>query len=254
MTTHLEAPTKSIPFTTPDFQMPVERLPFSVKIATTEEQLLKAVVVRHAAYARHVPEFAAQLREPEVTDFDAGAIVLLAESKLDGTALGTMRIQTNHYGPLKMEQSISLPDWLQGLRLAEATRLGVSEGREGRLVKTVLFKAYFLYCQRVMIDWMVITARKPLDRQYDALLFTNVFANSKLIPMRHVGNMPHRVMAFDVATAEPRWLAADHPLYSFIFRTSHPDIYLDTDTADEPSLLAVCGMPLSENRMAMPLR
>lgn len=201
-----------------------ERLPFTVKLVTTEEEMNKAVSIRHSAYARHVPDFAEQLKRAESRDFEDGTVILLAESKLDGTPLGTMRIQTNQFAPLGLEQSVDLPDWLQGLNLAEATRLGVTETREGRVVKTFLFKAYYLYCLHAEIDWMVITARKPIDRQYDALLFHDVFGKNEYIPMSHVGNIPHRVMSFNVRLAEPNWRAASHPLYHLVFEVNHPDI------------------------------
>jgi hypothetical protein len=208
-------------------RMTKEVLPFTVRIASTDRQLERAVRLRQAAYARHVPEFAAQLEKPEAADADPGSIVLFAESKFDGSVLGTMRIQTNRYGNLGIEESIELPDWLHSASLAEATRLGVSEGREGRLVKTVLFKAYFQYCQRAKVDWMVITARKPLDRQYEALMFKDVMGPGEYIPMHHVGGIPHRVMAFHIATAEMRWIASNHPLYNFMCNVFHPDIDLD---------------------------
>ena len=201
-----------------------ERLPFTIKLVTTEEQMNKAVSIRHSAYARHVPDFAEQLKRPESRDYEDGTVILLAESRMDGTPLGTMRIQTNQFAPLGLEQSVDLPDWLQGLNLAEATRLGVTETREGRVVKTFLFKAYYLYCLHAEIDWMVITARKPIDRQYDALLFHDVFGKNEYIPMSHVGNIPHRVMSFNVRLAEPNWRAASHPLYHLVFEVNHPDI------------------------------
>lgn len=234
MTMHVDFAATSVPRSS-QFppSNPVERLPFTIKAVANEEQLQKAVSIRHSAYARHVPEFANRLTEPESSDFDPGAVVLVAESKLDGTALGTMRIQTNRLGPLKLEESVDLPDWLEGQGLAEATRLAISEGREGRLVKVVLFKAYFLYCVRAKIDWMVITARKPLDRQYEALQFRDVFPDQGLLPMKHVGNLPHRVMAFNVQTAEQSWIASRHPLYGFMCNVVHPDIQLSTAFADE---------------------
>ena len=71
-----------------------ERLPFRVRLVRSEEDLAKAVSIRHAAYARHLPGFAEQLRHPERSDFSADGIVLLAESRLDGSPLGTMRVQT----------------------------------------------------------------------------------------------------------------------------------------------------------------
>jgi hypothetical protein len=60
---------------------------------------------------------------------------------------------------------------------------------------------------------------------YDALLFQDLFPG-QYIPMRHFNNIPHRVLAFEVGTAEERWAAANHPLYNFVFRTSHPDLDL----------------------------
>lgn len=203
-----------------------ERLPFTVRIVGTDEQLDKAVLVRHAAYGRHIPAVAALLEKAEESDSEPGTVVLLAESKLDGSPLGTMRIQTNRYRKLALEQSLELPSWLQGKSQAEATRLGVALGRAGRLVKTALFKAYYEYCVMEDIEWMVITARSPLDRQYEALLFQDVLPEGGFTPMRHVGNIPHRVLAFNIAAAETNWRNAQHPLCNFVFDTRHPDIDL----------------------------
>lgn len=37
--------------------MPTERLPFKVRLATSDEQMQRVAQIRYAAYARHVPEF-----------------------------------------------------------------------------------------------------------------------------------------------------------------------------------------------------
>lgn len=203
---------------------PEELLPFTVRLVHDSDDLDKAVQIRHSAYARHVPKFAETLQRPEREDTESGVTVLLAESKLDGSPLGSMRIATNRFKPLAVEQSIELPDWMRGKRLAEATRLGVTDGKGGRLVTTVLFKSFYLYCKQIGIDWMVVTGRAPLDRQYERMLYTDVFPGTGFIPLRHVGNMPHRVMCTETATCEARWSAAGHPLFEFAFRTHHPDI------------------------------
>ena len=209
----------------------VERLPFSVRVVSDAEALDKAVHIRHAAYARHVPDLARTLLEPEQADFSEGAVVLLAESHLDGSALGTMRIQTNRYEPLALEQSLSLPDPLGNCLLAEATRLGVADGRVGTLVKTVLFKAFYLYCLHTGVDWMVVAGRAPVDRQYLRMLFDDVYPDMGYIPLRHAGNLPHRVMKFEVRTAQERWTAVQHPMLKFMVQTHHPDISLDVAPA-----------------------
>lgn len=204
-----------------------ERLPFTIRIVQGQEMLDKALNMRQSAYGRHVPELARQLGESEVIDRDPGAVVLLAESKLDGEAVGTMRIQTNRHNPLWLEQSVTLPEWLQGRSTAEATRLGVAGRGLGRMAKTVLFKAYYQYCAQAGIEWMVIAGRSPLDRQYQALQFQDVFPERGFIPMRHAGNIPHRVLAMAVDAVEPTWKASQHPLYDFFFKTRHPDIEID---------------------------
>jgi hypothetical protein len=217
--------------------LPEELLPFTVRLVRNEEDLNKAVEIRHAAYARHLPMFAETLKTAETDDAEKGVVILLAESKLDGSPLGTMRIQTNQYQPLCLEQSIELPQWLRSRALAEATRLGVTNEKGGRLVTTVLFKAFYLYCHQIGSEWMVITARAPVDRTYDRLLFSDVFPGAGYIPIHHVGNLPHRVMSSNVDTAEERWAAAQHPLFNFAFRTHHPDIQLDVPNQRRPASL-----------------
>ena len=203
-----------------------QALPFTVRVVRDEDELMQAVHIRQAAYGRHLPEFAQTLGLPEALDMRPGVAVLLAQSKLDGAALGTMRIQTNRFQPLALEQSLVLPPALSARPLAEATRLGVTGEQAGRMVKTLLFKAYYQYCVRNDIEWMVIAGRSPIDRQYERLLFSDVYPGMGAVPLRHAGNIPHRVMCFDVGSAEQRWRDAAHPLYELVFRTRHADIDL----------------------------
>lgn len=215
------------PLTTHAGSFRVEHLPFTVRMVRTESELLKAVSIRHAAYARHVPDLARLLQRPESVDYSSDVEVVLAESKLDGSPLGTLRIQTNRNHPLVLEDSLRLPAWLQGRRMAEATRLGITDGVAGRLVKTVLFKVYYQYCLLNELDWMVITARAPLDRQYERLLFKDVYPELGYIPMKHVGGLPHRVLALAVNEAHSAWHTAGHPLLEFMCNIQHPDIQIN---------------------------
>jgi hypothetical protein len=204
-----------------------EALPFTLKIVRTQAELNQAVLIRQAAYDRHLPDFAKSLIKPEAADFEKGTVVLLAESKEDGSPVGTMRIQTNAYKPLCLEQSIDLPEWLKVLPMAEATRLGVTNQVGGRLVTTALFKAFYMYCQQIGVEWMVIAGRAPVDRMYQRMLFDDVFPGKGFIPLAHACNLPHRVMSFNVKTAFERWSAVNHPLLNFAALTHHPDITLD---------------------------
>ena len=204
-----------------------EQLPFTIRVVQDEADLIKAVQIRHAAYARHIdPKVADALRQPEDLDTAPGVVILLAESKLDGTALGSMRIQTNQFQPLTVEQSVELPRWMSDKSLAEGTRLGVTQDKVGRLVKTLLVKAGYLYCVKHHIDYMVVTARSPLDRQYERLLFQDVYPGMGFVPLAHVFGLPHRVMYFDVFDGEELWTENQHPLLGFMRFTEHPDLHI----------------------------
>lgn len=221
-----------------DVAMKEEALPFTIRVVSNIKDLEKAVRIRHAAYMRHIPGFAHGLTVPEKADSEEGVVVLLAESKFDGSPIGTMRIQTNTYKPLALEQSVTLPESLRTKRLAEATRLGVTQERVGRMVTTALFKAFFLYCRQNHIDYMVIAARAPVDRQYDRLLFQNVYPELGYIPLKHAGQIPHRIMAFDVINAEANWTKAQQPLLNFILHTFHDDINVVGTSLYQPCLFA----------------
>lgn len=201
-----------------------ERLPFTIRIARKEVDIRKAVAIRHAAYDRHVPEFAAALREPEATDYEKTTTVFLAESKFDGSPVGSMRIQSNAGRKLSVEHSVDLPGWLDGALLVEATRLGVVQPDRGSLVKTLLFKAVLAHCRNVGVEWIVITARRPLDKMYEAFTFQDILPDQGYVPMAHVGNIPHRVMAIQVDSVESHWKEMGHPLHGLFFATDHPDI------------------------------
>ena len=112
-----------------DTAMAVESLPFTIRRVETEDDLLKAVRIRHAAYARHVPEFARSLTAPEAADYASDTVVLLAESRLDGSPLGSIRICTNALRPLGVEEP-HLDDDTR--RLSLPVRGGVEVLADGR--------------------------------------------------------------------------------------------------------------------------
>lgn len=202
-----------------------ERLPFRIRVVSGEEALRRVAGMRHSAYARHVPELAAALREPEEQDYEADTMVLLAEARLDGAPVGTIRVQSNRFGPLGIEHSVELPERLCREPLVEATRLAVAEGRTGRMVKAALIKALYLHCLEADIAFVVAGARPALDRQYEALLMDDLFPG-RAVALQHSGGIAHKVMALDVRGARARWQAARHPLLGFMCDVRHPDIDL----------------------------
>lgn len=199
-----------------------ENLPFVVRIAS-ERDMGKIAALRAATYGKHLPELAGKLRQPEPCDYELGCEVIVAASKMDGSLLGTLRTHTNILKPLPLQASIRLPDSFQGMRMVEATRLCVISHSNSSLVRSALFKALFQYCHAQKVDLIMATGRRPIDRIYDALLFSDVADAGKFYPMAHVNGIPHRVMCLRSA-AQSSWAAAKHPLYRFVYETEHADI------------------------------
>lgn len=201
----------------------VQRLPFRVEIASPQT-LNEVVKLRALAYGKHLPQLGARLAVPEEADFEWGCEVFAAVSQLDGTVLGTFRIHTNAFKPLPLESSISLPDTHQGRRLVEPTRLCIRGDVRASMVKAALFKALYQYCAAQQVDHAVVAGRRPVDRMYDGLLFSDVAQVGRFYPMAHAGHLPHRVMSQATADVPRTWRAAAHALYPFFFETVHEDI------------------------------
>ena len=200
-------------------------LPFRVRLVRNEDQLYQAIQVRYEAYARHHPAVVAdRVGVEEEDDKKADAIVLLAESKIDSAPMGSMRVHVNVSEPLVFEKEFSLPERYRHKTLAHITRLAVTGGDAGRLVKLALFKTLHRYCHALQIDWMLVAGVPPLHRQYLKLGFTDVFDDGLLRPSITTASLPARLLSFEVPSAERRWSDAGHPLYNFMVRDFHPDI------------------------------
>lgn len=204
-------------------KLATQTLPFVVRMAS-QSDLEDVATLRSSAYGKHIPKLGIQLREPEESDYELGCEVMVARSKFDGSLLGTLRTHTNVFKPLPLQASIRLPEEYQGVRMVEATRLCVTGSPNSSLVRSALFKALFQYCVTQRIEWMLAAGRRPVDRIYDALLFSDIGEPGKFWPMAHAGGVPHRVMSLSPAEALITWKACQHPLYQFVIETRHPDI------------------------------
>lgn len=203
-----------------------QSLKFTLGTAQTEAQLRAACRVRATSYGHHLPNVASIWEEPDQLDRDADTVVFLATCKTTGQPLGTVRLATNARQATQIERCAEIPQAVAGGLMAEVTRLAVWPGHDDPSVKLALMKATYLYCLARQVQWMVIGARSDsLVRQYRRLGFTDL-NDGQPVPLAHAGGLPHRVLAFDVTSAERNWRAASHPFYDFMVACYHPDIQL----------------------------
>jgi hypothetical protein len=231
----------------------VEHLPFRVEIASTE-QMEGVIQLRAASYGKHLPDLGAKLREAEAADYAPGCEVFVATSKLDGTVLGTLRTHANCVDALPLQYSLQLPQRFRGSRMVETTRLCVKGNPNSSLVRSALFKALHTYCLDQGVDWMLATGRRPVDRIYDSLYFSDVGEAGMFYPMTFTGGVPHRVMYLAPQAVQPLWHAAQHSLHDFFFATQHPDIDLQrAKRIAQPWLCPVPDAPQSAQDDGLPM-
>jgi hypothetical protein len=199
-------------------------LGFSVRIAVTDDDLREACAVRAAAYGHHDPLIGAHFGEQDPMDRAEGTVVLLCRDKQTGAGIGTARIQVSGFGPLLLENSLTLPEWLAHKPRAQISRLAVLAGAES-VVKLSLMKASYQYCLATQVRWMVIGARNAaLIRNYRSLGFREVFDTGAWVPLASGGGLPHLILALDVVGAKEAWQATRNRLYGFMTETHHADL------------------------------
>lgn len=202
-------------------------LPFWIAKAESSRDLELAAKARKVAYAKHLPQFGEQLGLPDDDDLHVDSAVLLAYSKLDGSCIGTVRVQIARERALRLEESFTLPMALRTGQIAEISRLAIPARSNGLALRLMLIKAAYWYSRANQVDRCFLCVRFPVDRQYRRFDLDDVMHGDEFVPMKHIDMIPHRVLWFDVFNIEARWLLNANPLHSVYFTNSHPDLLND---------------------------
>jgi hypothetical protein len=197
---------------------------FRVRLVRTSEQLFKVGRVRSEAYSKHLTAVRASDQGIDLQDQDPNTISIYCENVVSEVPAGSLRISIADETILPIQRAFLLPPEMLGTRIAEITRLVIPPSRKSKFIKSLLFKALFQYCVAMQVKWMIVGARPPLDLEYLALDFSDLTKTSGYIPIEHAWNLPHKVLAFEVMTAERRWHQLEHPLYDFMFKRTHKEI------------------------------
>ncbi len=206
------------------FHLNSQLLPFWIAIAQNDHELNLAAKARQIAYGRHLPSLGEKLAVPDADDFHPDCAVLLAFSKLDGSCIGTVRVQIANERKLRLEDSYLLPKALRSGRIAEISRLAIPARSNGLALRLMLIKAAYWYARENGVERCFLCVRYPVDRQYRRFELDDVLQPDEFIAMKHIGMIPHRILWFDVFQIEARWLLSANPLHSVYFSTCHPDL------------------------------
>lgn len=207
----------------PNPQFHQASLPFTVRAVRTHQDLQDVLRLRAACYGRHFGSDGLVRETPDPEDLDPGAVLFLAELKSTGEPVGCLRFMTNRFSRLHIEEFVDLPPDLCHVHLADIRRLSVAKGPGGRLVKLALFKAAYLHAVANQVRYIVIAAREPLIRDYQAVHFQDLVTGGLYVELLE---KPHRVLFLDVNKVEYDSRASGNRLHKTFFHDYHPDIML----------------------------
>ncbi len=204
----------------------VRSLPFKVLVATSEQDLIDLVCLRSQTYSRHSAPGAERLRSFEEQDRGADAVLLLARSKLDGTVVGSVRVQTRVSMPLMVEGAMRLPHEVASANPVELMRGSIRNGTAGRMVSASLAKASFLLCRQFNFSHVIVTCREPVNLMYRAYQFDELLSG-EMIDLPYSPGAKHKVLCLSMSEAPDRWRSRNRQLFEFMLNTHHPDIQVD---------------------------
>jgi hypothetical protein len=207
-----------------------EFLPFRVRLATGPQDLQRAVEIRASAYGRHLPHVGEALRTAEAEDYRSDVLLLIAERKFDRQTIGTLRLEPNFNGPLRIERETPLPADLRNQRLVETSRLGVESGTAGAMVTVSLVKAAFEICRACDIDYTISVGRRSMAEVFRSMCFDIIEGPVRI---SYAKSTPLWVFSAAVRGWESRLREKGHAHFDFIARTDHPDIDIDYEAVFE---------------------
>jgi len=197
-----------------------------VRLASSERDLLDVVSLRSQTYSRHNAPAARLVRSPEDQDLRGDGVILVARSKLDGTAVGSVRVQTRVRRPLMVEGAMQLPDEVLAGEPIELMRGSITNGAAGRMVSATFAKATFLLCHQFSFSHVIVTCREPVDLMYRAYHFDELLEGA-LIDLPYSPGARHKVLCLPMDKALDRWRVYNPALFDFMMNVEHPDIQVD---------------------------
>jgi hypothetical protein len=201
----------------------IQELPFSVVLARRDETSSRLFATRLRSYGRHndplqqSEHFRKQLIEDD-------AVLISAECKVSGECFGSVRIESNTIKRFYFEEEITTPDLQAGSPAICVSRLNVTNGRMGSLVRGAICKALYLYAHAMQCQFIYAFVDKPRSRLYSRLAFQPAIEGNPDLHLESHNGLPFQLYHSDVSIAMSYLPQVDPLMFDFFFNTFHPDI------------------------------
>jgi len=196
----------------------------TIRKAVTVDDMVKVFRVRWEGYKKY---YKSEEENLDKYDFSPKTTLLLAEDK-HHNAVGTIRIIDRRYGGIELDNFIDLDSFLSEKERVciEATRFSIPKHPDSKLIKLLLWKTLFSYCQINHINTILMSARPAAARSYKCLFFENV---GPLGVYRHslLGTLEHQTYKCNISERKYVMKKNNGHLYHFFFLKKHSNINTD---------------------------
>jgi hypothetical protein len=201
------------------------KLVYRVRLARTVNDIRRAISIRPEKYAKHDPSHLIELIGAEKEDVSPASIVIIAEDISDNSILGTFRLEGNFVSPILEEEIPGLAKFIPIGRLVSISRLVVVSPYSRAEIKFALFKAAVKLCQALQVNWIIVSALPPMDRQFGAVLpFRHLMPNGHTFHRPDNTSAEFCLMGLDIANAENLMSKQDPLLAKYFFYDFTPEI------------------------------
>jgi hypothetical protein len=196
----------------------------TIRKAVTMDDMVKVFRVRWEGYKKY---YKSEDETVDESDLSPAATLLLAEDKHHNT-VGTIRILDRRYGSVELDRFINVDSFLSKEERVciEATRFSIPKHLDSKLIKLLLWKSLFLYCQINQINTILMSARPAAARSYRCLFFENV-GPAGVYSHSLLGNLEHQTYKCNISERKYVIKKENKPLYQFFFDKEHPNINTD---------------------------
>jgi hypothetical protein len=201
----------------------VQNLPFNIVTARDGGTSSRLMATRVRAYGRHAHPIQNSEHFHKTLKADT-ALLLSAECKMSGECLGSIRIESNVNRRFYFEDEITTPDLENKIVSVCASRLSVTQGQIGRLVKEILCKSLYLYSHALQCKYVYAFVDRPRFRLYTSLGFVPAFAENPTLSLRCHDQLPLQLVRSEVNLFELTLARLNPRLKDLCFSTFHPDI------------------------------
>jgi hypothetical protein len=163
----------------------------------------------------------------DTTDRHPATGLLLLEEAATGTPIASMRVQDSRHGPMELSRLVDLGALVPGREwpLLQCARLAAVRHPRRIAALFALMKAMWLRALADGVQNLILATPYWSRWMYEALQFTDL---GDAAAFAHpLSGAAHRVMIFDVPSAEARLEGAGNPLAAQLFRTHHPLLDFD---------------------------